>query len=350
MATRHAGAVSSPTLDLSAGGTTLPPDPTPGLRTHGRSAWGSFAWRRLRRLVISIWVLVTASFAMIHLIPGDPVRAALGITASPELVERRRAALGLDQPLPVQYVDYLRNVLTGNFGTSTRSGVPVAEIIGDRLPPTLTLAAFAFSVIMLLALPLGVVTAILTSFGRRRAGELAFTGVAGILAAIPEFLLAVGLVFLFSVTIPVFPVAGRTGPESYVLPVIALAVAPTAALARIVRVEALRVLDADYVRTARAKRLRPRLVYLRHALPNMLTASLTIGGLLLSGLIAGTVLVENIFAWPGLGSTIVGSIAGQDYPLVQGIVLVYGLAVLLVNLVVDVVLGVLDPRSTIRED
>jgi ABC-type dipeptide/oligopeptide/nickel transport system permease component len=343
--------VSTPTLDPSAVAAPATPPTSPAARSGARSRnpWVSFLRRRLGRLLVSVWVLVTAAFAMIHLIPGDPVRAALGITASAELVERRRADLGLDRPLPVQYLDYIGKLLRGDLGTSTTSGLPVSQIVGDRLPATLSLGVLAFVVIMLLALPLGVVTAVLTHGGRRRAGELGFTAVTGVLAAIPEFLVAVGLVFLFSVTFPVFPVAGRSGPESYVLPVIALAIAPMAALARIVRVEALRVLGEDYVRTARAKRLRPRLVYLRHALPNMLTSSLTIGGLLLSGLIAGTVLVENIFAWPGLGTTIVGSITQQDYSLVQGIVLVYGLAVLLVNLVVDVLLAVLDPRSTIRE-
>jgi peptide/nickel transport system permease protein len=159
----------------------------------------------------------------------------------------------------------------------------------------------------------------------------------------------VGLVYVFGVTLGWAPVAGRSGPGSYVLPVAALAVGPAAALARIVRVETLAVLQADYIRTARAKRLPARLVYFRHALPNALTATVTIGGLLLSSLIAGTVLVENVFAWPGLGSTIVQSILAKDYPVVQGVVLVYGLGVLLVNLAVDVALALLDPRSTIRE-
>jgi ABC-type dipeptide/oligopeptide/nickel transport system permease component len=311
--------------------------------------WLEFAARRTGRLLVSVLVLVTASFAMIHLIPGDPVRAALGVTASPELVEERTRALGLDQPLPVQFAGHLWGLLRGDLGTSTTSGLPVAQVIGDRLPATAGLGVAAFVVTMVVALPLGIAAAVATHGGRRRGGELAFAGVTGVLAAIPDFLIAVGLVFLFGVTFTVLPVAGLSGPESFVLPVIALAVAPAAALARIVRVEGLRVLDQDYIRTARAKRLRPRLVHLRHALPNMLTAALTVGGLLLSGLIAGTVLVENIFAWPGLGTTIVGSITQKDYPLVQGIVLVYGVAVLLVNLVVDVLLALLDPRSTIRE-
>jgi peptide/nickel transport system permease protein len=222
-------------------------------------------------------------------------------------------------------------------------------LIGDRLPSTLQLAVLAFAVVVVVAVPVGVCFAVLTRGGRRRGAELGFTSVSVFLAAIPEFLVAVGLVALLAVGLGWFPVAGSDDVSAYVLPVAALAVGPAAVLARMVRVELLSVLGADFVRTARAKRLPARLVYVRHALPNALTASLTLGGLMLTGMVAGTVLVENVFAWPGLGSTIVASILQKDYPLVQGIVLVYGVGVLLVNLLVDVVLGLLDPRSAIRE-
>lgn len=190
--------------------------------------------------------------------------------------------------------------------------------------------------------------AVLTKDGRRRRGELAFTGVTGFLGAVPEFLLAVGLIAAFAVAWPLFPVASRGGVDSYVLPVLALTVVPAASLSRIVRVETLRVLGEDYMRTARAKRLPARLRYLRHALPNLLTSSLTLGGLLFSSLLAGTVLVENVFAWPGLGTTIVQAITEKDYPLVQGVVLVYGAAALLITFVVDVAVAVADPQSTVR--
>ena len=313
------------------------------------SAWTRFALRRLGRLLVSMWVLMTAAFLMIHLIPGDPVRAALGSTAPPGLVRARRAALGLNDPLPVQYAHYLRELFQGRLGTSMTSGLPVSQVIGDRLPATLEVAVFAFVLAIIVSVPLGLTMAVLTRGGRRRPTELAFTSTSVVLAAIPEFLLAVGLVYVFGVHLGWVPVAGRAGPDSYVLPVVSLAVGPAAVLARIVRVETLAVLQADYIRTARAKRLPDRLIYLRHALPNALTATITIAGLLLSSMVAGTVLVENVFAWPGLGSTIVQSILAKDYPVVQGIVLVYGVGVLVVNLAVDVALGLLDPRSTIRE-
>ena len=313
------------------------------------NAWVRFAVRRLGRLLVSTWVVITAAFLMIHLIPGDPVRAALGATAPLELVNARREALGLNDPLWLQYVHYLRDLFTGQMGTSMISGLPVSQVIGDRLPATVELAVGAFVFAIGLSVPVGLTMAVLTRGGRRRRAELAFTSTSVVLAAIPQFLVAVGLVYLFSVQLGWVPVAGRGGLGSYVLPVLALGLGPAAVLARILRVETLGVLQADYIRTARAKRLRQRRIYLRHALPNALTATITLAGLLLSGLVAGTVLVENVFAWPGLGMTIVQSILAKDYPVVQGIVLVYGLGVLLVNLVVDIALALLDPRSTIRE-
>jgi peptide/nickel transport system permease protein len=328
---------------------TSVPANVPRLSALADNAWVRFAARRLGRLLVSIWVVITAAFLMIHLIPGDPVRAALGATAPLELVNARRAALGLNDPLWLQYGHYLRDLFSGRTGTSMISGLPVSQVIGDRLPATLELAVGAFLLSAALSVPIGLIMAVLTRGGRRRPAELSFTSTSVVLAAIPSFLVAVGLVYLFAVRLGWAPVAGRAGPGSYVLPVVALAVGPAAVLARILRVETLAVLQADYIRTARAKRLPQRLIYLRHALPNSLTATVTLGGLLLSGLVAGTVLVENVFAWPGLGSTIVQSILSKDYPVVQGVVLVYGLGVLLVNLAVDIALALLDPRSTIRE-
>ncbi|MBP3978958.1 ABC transporter permease [Microbacterium sp. BLY] len=311
--------------------------------------WVSFLLRRGGQFVLSVWVLVTAAFLMIHLVPGDPVRAALGMNAPAELVESRRAALGLDQPLLVQYFRYIGGLFTGDMGTSMITSQPVSELIATRLPATLQLALLAVLLVLLVSVPLGVTMAVATRGGRRRGLELGFATVTVILAAIPEFLLAVGLVYVFAVSLGWFPVAGNTAPFALVLPVLALAVGPIAVFSRIIRVEVLSVLGQDFIRTARAKRLAPRRIYARHAVPNAMTATLTLTGLLLTGMVAGTVLVENVFAWPGLGTMIVQSILTKDYSVVQGIVLVYGIGVLLVNLVIDVVLALLDPRSTIRE-
>ncbi|WP_245923000.1 ABC transporter permease [Paractinoplanes atraurantiacus] len=311
------------------------------------ATWVRFGVRRTGRLVLSVWVLVTAAFLMIHVLPGDPVRASLGPTAPLSLIEQRRAAMGLDDPLWLQYVHYLGHLVTGDLGVSMTSGLPVDEVISSRLGSTVEMALLAFAVAVLISVPLGTIMAVLARSNKNRDWALTSAGV--VVATIPEFLMAVGLVFVFSVQLGWTPVAGRSGPSSYILPVLALAIGPAFMLARIIRVELLSVLQADYIRTARAKRLRPAAVYLRHALPNALTATLTVGGLLLGALVAGTVLIENIFAWPGLGGTIVQSILAKDYPTVQGVVLVYGAGVLLINLVVDVALAVLDPRSAIRE-
>ncbi|MFC6082713.1 ABC transporter permease [Sphaerisporangium aureirubrum] len=313
------------------------------------SRWPRFALRRGGRLLGSLWVLVTASFLMIHLVPGDPVRAALGPTAPADLVLAHKQELGLLDPLWRQYADFLSRLLSGELGVSISSRLPVGETIAHRLPATAQLAVAAFLLAVAVAVPVGVVMAVLTRRGRGRRAELAFTGTSVVVGAIPDFLLGVGLVYLLAVQMHVFPVAGLDGPRSYVLPVLALAIGPAAVLSRIVRVEMLAVMEADYIRTARAKRLTPLRVHVVHALPNAVTATLTIGGLLLSSLVAGTVLVENVFAWPGLGSSIVSSIVAKDYPLVQGTILVYGVGVLLINTLVDVVLALLDPRSAIGE-
>lgn len=311
--------------------------------------WVEFGLRRLGRFAVSLVVLMIAAFLMIHLVPGDPVRAALGPTAPASLVEARRAALGLDQPLPVQFGNYVAALFTGDFGTSISSGLPVVQVIAERLPGTAALTGLAFLVAIAVAVPVGLGVAILTRGQRRRPLDVGFTWGSVFLGAIPEFLLGIGLVALLSVGLGWFPVAGRSGIESYVLPVLALAVGPAAVIARIIRVEALAMMNADFVRTARAKRLRSHVIYLHHVLPNAVTATLTIAGLMLGGMAVGTVLVESIFAWPGLGSRLVQSILSKDYPVVQALVLLYGAGILLINLVVDLVLAALDPRSTMRE-
>ena len=308
-----------------------------------------FLVSRLVRLATSVVVLVTLTFCIIHAVPGDPVRGALGMQASAEVVQSQREANGLNDPLWQQYVDYSVGVAKGDFGTSLISQLSVRDTVSQRFSATLTLALSAFVASMLISLVLGTAMALLTRSGARRRSELVFTGSAGLLGAIPEFVMAVGLVFVFSVVLRWFPVAGMSGPSSYVLPVLALALAPAAALSRIVRVEMIKVLSQDYMRTARSKRLPPRLLLVRHAMPNMLTAVLTIGGLLLTGLVAGSVLVETVFAWPGMGTLAVESIIGKDYPMVQAIVLLSGLLVLGVNLLVDLLIGFLQPQSTISE-
>jgi peptide/nickel transport system permease protein len=309
----------------------------------------SFLLRRLGRMVVALALVVVATFAVIHLVPGDPVRAVLGPSAPAELVARIRSELGLDLPLPTQFLNYVTGLFTGDLGVSLQTHRPVADTIATRLPATIALAVGAFVVAALGALPIGIATAISTRGGRRRILDVVVSAVIGVLIVIPNFLLAVGLIALFSIGLGLLPAAGWGDLQNAVLPVLALAIGPMAYLARIVHVEMLTVLDATYITTARSKRLPAHLIYLRHALPNMLTSALTIGGLMLTGLVAGTVLIETIFAIPGLGMTIVSSISAKDYPMIQGVVLVYALMVLGVTLLVDLVLMAVDPRSSIAE-
>jgi peptide/nickel transport system permease protein len=311
--------------------------------------WLSFLARRIGRLVISLAVVLSLSFLLIQFIPGDPVRLALGPTAPASMVAQQRAALGLTKPLGIQYLDYWHDVLTGHLGSSIVSGQSVGQIIATSLPETAELVGVALVLTMIFAVSIGVLAGALTHQGRRPRLLLFFTSATSILNTIPEFLLGVGLVFVFAVTLKLLPVAGASGWQSLVLPALAIAIGPTAGLARIVRVQTDVVLAQDYMRVARAKRLPTWMIYLRHALPNLLTAALTIGGLLLGTLVASSVVVENVFARPGLGTAIVQAITQHDYPVIQGILLVLGAAVLVLNLLVDLVLSGLDPRSTLRE-
>lgn len=311
--------------------------------------WLLFLLRRLGIFLLSLWGLVTVAFFMLQLVPGDPVRMAVGMNAPTEIVEEMRHQLGLDLPLWEQYLRFVGGLITGNPGNSIGLNQPVFEVIGSRLPATLELAFLTILVVLVVAVPLGIGFAALTLGGKRPGTEVGYTATTGILAVIPEFLFGVALVYVFAVLTHLLPVAGRTGPESYVLPVTALALGSIASLSRVIRIEALNVLGTDYIRTARAKRMPGFLLMMRHALPNLLTPTLTLAGIMLGSLIAGTVMVESIFSWPGLGQTLVSAITNKDYPLAQTLVVVYGGIVLTITLVVDIILALIDPRSMLKE-
>lgn len=318
----------------------------PALSGH---PWLRFLIRRLTRFAVSMVVLVTACFAMVHALPGDPVRAGLGINTPAPVIAAMRHRLGLDQSLWHQYIQYIHALVRGDFGVSLVSDSPVSQTMSQLLPATIELGSAAFVLTVLVSIPLGVVMGVATGDGKSKRLHLGFGSLTGLLLSVPDYVLSVALVFIFAVSLHVFPVAGRAGPSSFVLPVTALAAGPVAYLARIVRAETQRVLGEEYMLTARSKRLPARLYYGRHALPNILTATLTVSGLILTSLLAGTVLVENIFAWPGIGHELVQSVLATDFPVVQATALFFGSAVLLINLAVDVVIAVVDPRSTIKE-
>ncbi|WP_097868438.1 ABC transporter permease [Streptomyces sp. rh34] len=303
--------------------------------------WGTFVVRRLAGLTAVAVTLVTGTFLMVQLIPGDPARVVAGADAMPADVERVRHDLGLDQPLLTRFGTYAGGLLRGDMGASFQTKEPVAEIIGGRLPFTAQIALLSVLVVLVLAVPIGLAAA---ARGSRRT-DGSFTFVTGTVGATPEYIIGTLLVLGFAIKLGWLPAAGAETLSSMVLPVAALVLPATCVMARIVRSEARHVLAQDYMRTARGRRLPPLRLYARHALPNLLTATLTLGGLILAGLLGGTVVVESVFAWPGIGQRVVEALLVRDYPVIQGCVLVLGLLAALLNLLVDVVLALLDPRT-----
>jgi peptide/nickel transport system permease protein len=309
------------------------------------SPWLRFAGRRAVAVVSVLVVLVVATFLLVQLIPGDPARAVAGPGATPEEIAQIEQELGLDKPVPVQFGSYVSSLAQGDLGTSFQTRTSVTGIIGDRLPFTVELAVPAVGLVLLVSVPLGMAVAVLCRAGRRRWLDQGFTFGTSLVGAVPDYIVGTLLVLLFAITLGLLPAAGAASSSALILPVLAVAVGPVCALARVARRETTAVLEQDYMRTARGKRLSTLRTYARHALPNLLTSTLTLGGLILTSLLGGTVIVENVFAWPGLGTEIVSAILHRDYPVIQGIVLTLGLIATLINLGIDVLLGVLDPRT-----
>jgi peptide/nickel transport system permease protein len=302
------------------------------------------AGKLLARLAGGLLLLATAAFLLVQAMPGDPVVRLLGGDASEADIVRARTALGLDDPFLLRYADFIMNVFTLDFGASF-TGETVTSVLGDRAYHTAVLAGASMLVTAVLSILVGLLTAAATQGERHAPVSAAFTAVTGLLAAIPAYVLAMGLVALFAVTYTFFPVAWAEGTESLVLPILALSLPAAAVLSRIVRVEALGVLESDFVRTARSKQLPRTRLYVRHVLPNVVNGALTIGGVMFGYLLGGSVIVENVFQWPGLGTELVNSIERRDYPVLQAAIIVIGVGVLLVNSLVDIVLFVLDPRT-----
>jgi peptide/nickel transport system permease protein len=301
--------------------------------------------RRLAGLVLVLLGLMIATFLMVRVLPGDVTVTVLGPDATEANRQAIRDQLGLQRPILEQFGIYTTHLMHADFGESFVTKQPVRNVIADRLPKSAVLAATSLLIVMLVSVPLGVWMGAVTRDARHPKLEAAFTAVASVFGSVPQFLTATFLAFIFAVWLRVLPVVGSDSWESLVLPTLSIAVGPTFILSRIVRVETLNVLAMDYIRTARSKRLGDLRIYFRHVLPNVLTAALTIGGLVFANLVGGAVLVEIIFARVGLGSALVQAVIVRDYPVVQGIVLVLGITVVVVNAVVDVTLGVLDPRS-----
>jgi len=297
----------------------------------------------LRRLLVTIpvvWIVVTLVFSLIHLVPGDPVAQMLGEGAPVSQIEQMRHDLGLDQPFLVQYRTYMAGLLKGNLGNSFRFQEPVVRSILIRYPATLELAVAATVFSILLAIPFGIVGAIRR--GRAPDRLVGFVSLLGV--SLPNFVLGPILILLFSIILGFLPVSGRSGFASLVLPSVTLGGALAAITTRMVRGSMLEEIHQDYVRTARAKGLQEKVVILRHAFRNGLIPVVTILGLQAGTLLAGAIITESIFSWPGLGRLTIQAIYARDYPLVQGCILVIALSYILINLLTDILYTLVDPR------
>lgn len=297
----------------------------------------------VRRVLLTIPVLLgvaTLVFSMIHLVPGDPAQAMLGDGASPQDIAELRGNLGLDRPLPAQYATFLRNAIAGDLGKSFRTGQPVTLMIAERVPATAELAFAAMAVAIALAIPLGIIAAV---WRNTLADHAAMTfALAGI--SIPNFWLGPLLAIVFAVELGWLPVSGRGTLGHLVLPAVSLGLALSAILARMTRASLLEELGELYVRAARARGVSPASAVLRHAMRNSLIPLVTIVALQFGAVLTGAVITETIFAWPGIGRLLIQSIGFRDYPMVQGCILLIAVTYVTVNLLTDVMYGVLDPR------
>ncbi|HEV8339170.1 MAG TPA: ABC transporter permease [bacterium] len=311
---------------------------------------GPFLIRRILLAAPTVLGVLLAVFLLIRLVPGDVVTQLIGLeaTISPKRVEELRRLFGLDRPLPVQFMEYLRDVSRGNLGKSLRTGRPVGPELARRFPITMQLAALG----VLIALMIGVPAGILAAVQRGRAGDYAITGFVLVGLSVPSFWLAVLLILLFALRLGWLPPTGYVSPAEglgasvrhMLLPAVSLGLVLAAAITRIVRSSLLEVLGRHYIRTARAKGLAERRVLLRHALRNALIPVITVIGLQFGTLLGGTVIIEQIFGLPGIGRYALEGINLRDYPVIQGAVLSIALAFVLVNLAVDLAYGLIDPR------
>jgi len=297
----------------------------------------------LRRLLLAAPVFAGVSvavFLMIHLIPGDPARRYAGLEASQEDVEGVRRALGLHEPLPVQYGRFLGRFVTGDLGRSLKTGRPVAEEIAARYGSTVLLASLAIASAVVLGSATGVVAAV----WRRSAVDQAALLASLLGLSLPSFFLGLVLMLVFSVQLGWLPLAGNATWRHAVLPAVTLALPAAAVISRMVRGSLVEVLEQDYIRTARSKGLTEWVVVNSHAVRNALIPVVTVVGLQLGYLLGGAVVTETVFSWPGIGRLIVQSIAARDFPVVQAAVLLLAVTFVTINLVTDMLYAVLDPR------
>jgi peptide/nickel transport system permease protein len=308
--------------------------------------------RRLLQAVVVLFGVSVIVFTLIHLVPGDPVRVALGTRFDPGTYAALRSRSGLDQPLLQQYGHFLGHAVTGDLGVSFRSGQPVTQALLQRLPATASLAAVALVIALLVAIPLGIVSAI------RRGTVADYTAVAvsQVGVSIPDFWMGILLILVFSSGLGVLPPSGyvpfTSDPAGWLqhvlLPAASVGLVTGSILTRFVRSAVLEAAGRDHVRTARSKGLPPGVVLRRHILRNAMIPIVTVTGLQMATLLGGVIVVEVVFAWPGLGQLTLDAVQTRDYPVVQGAVLLFAVIFLVINLLVDLLYAVLDPRIGYR--
>lgn len=294
---------------------------------------------RLSHVLLSLFFLLLMVFALVRL-TGDPINFLLPPQATPETEARLRAELGLDEPLPVQFAAYLGQLSRGDLGISFRTKRPVAESVAGRLPATLAMGAAAVGLTVIVGLPLGIYAA----YWRGSPVDAAARLIAAVGQAVPDFWVGLMLILVFAVFLRWLPSGGYGGIENLILPAITLAITSIAGLIRLLRSSMIEVLESDYVLFHRMKGLPESAILWKHALRNAGLTTLSFVGLLSAGLFTGSVLVETIFNWPGIGLLLVEGIRNRDFGIVQGVLLAYATAFIAINLLVDLLYTVMNPR------
>lgn len=308
--------------------------------------------RRIILLITTILLVSIITFGVFQILPGDPVRTMLGTEADPTQIENLRSELGLDRPLYEQYVDWMKGLLTGQLGNSIRFSMPVKELLFDRLPVTMSLAGLTLIIVLIISLPLGI-------FAARRQNKLSdvsLSTVTQIGMAVPSFWLGMMLILYIGLQFSFFKISGYIpwtqsvagALSTLILPALTIAIPQIAVNFRYVRTAILEQVQLDYVRTIRSKGMSEQNVMYKHVLKNSMIPILTVFGLIMAEVVAGTIIVEQVFSLPGIGQLLITAISNRDFPLVQGIVMYITVAVVMINFIVDVLYSVLDPRIRLR--
>lgn len=308
--------------------------------------------RRFILLITTILLVSIITFGVFQILPGDPVRTMLGTEADPTQIENLRSELGLNRPLYEQYTDWMKGLLTGELGNSIRFSMPVKELLFDRLPVTMSLAGLTLLIVLLISLPLGM-------FAARRQNKLSdvsLSTVTQVGMAIPSFWLGMILILYIGMQVSFFKISGYIpwtqsvagALSTLVLPALTIAIPQIAVNFRYVRTAILEQVQLDYVRTVRSKGMSEQNVMYKHVLKNSMIPILTVFGLIMAEVVAGTIIVEQVFSLPGVGQLLITAISNRDFPLVQGIVMYITVAVVMINFMVDILYSALDPRIRLR--